>query len=871
MLSSLSSDGITIASQIDQNEFFTRSTSQLVEQPQAQQEPQPQQPSVQQHTFSSQHPLEDVVTNETTAAAATATTTTTTTTNDVTVVVVNRTDTYYIAIRKSPTVQNCVFWNWKDAQGHLDSTSEWKRCHSIKEVEEYLFVNNDKDSSSSEEVERVEEQEENTTATSTQATTTTRIPVEPLGDTPVFPPPTTTTSIMKTTTTTTATTPPATMEGGLKPESSKQHQPIPMDHDHHHNYPMADQPLLHDPTISPTMTTMTTTAITTTATDNRIPTRKNNHDPQDPSGNPPPPPPPPLSVPSRKPHVKWLQMLERLKLYHQTYHTFEIIVPLKRRGRKSSYTPATSQVDDNDKDNHNDDATTNDDNSQTNDDSNSNEEMLEATTKSKVALRLWLQEQNQQFANLVRGYPEGSRKSSMTEEKIQLLRDIGYEFDETPITTTATVGVMANFDDHLAQLQTLMKNEHPNNRPTSIPRSHPLFQWTQQMKVQLTRFHSGKKSSLLTAQQMNQLESTGYFDTTTTTTAASSSTSHQSSDDIEWDIMYEQLREFKKIHGDCLVNTTNWRDPLVKWVLAQRRHYLIMEEGGTSQQLTTKKLMMLHSIGFVFRQKEKYKTFEERVQELRDYKAKHGTLRVPTNRRGLGAFVAYARDQYRLSQMGRKHTMSEEKFDILQSIGFEFKIGKTPTVTCPTRSSWEDRFQQLLQYKEEFGDTIVPQNFSGYNNLGAWVKSQRGNYKRMKQGIRSSMTMEMALKLSEIGFVWEASTGGGGGNGGGGLKRKIHSTTSKKLSSSSSPSSPGGDLVGVYHSSTDSDSDHQDDDDEPTRLSRVRGGGVAGGGAGGSNAMMLTLGSSSPSSSPPSRKRVAYTRDDSSRRYYDFL
>ena len=47
----------------------------------------------------------------------------------------------------------------------------------------------------------------------------------------------------------------------------------------------------------------------------------------------------------------------------------------------------------------------------------------------------------------------------------------------------------------------------------------------------------------------------------------------------------------------------------------------------------------------------------------------------------------------------------------------------------------------------------MPQN-SG--RLGAWVHAQRVNYKRFKNGEKSQMTAEKALKLSEIGFCFDA-------------------------------------------------------------------------------------------------------------------
>ena len=85
-----------------------------------------------------------------------------------------------------------------------------------------------------------------------------------------------------------------------------------------------------------------------------------------------------------------------------------------------------------------------------------------------------------------------------------------------------------------------------------------------------------------------------------------------------------------------------------------------------------------------------------------------------------------------------------------------FQAGKTPQRSPGPRKSWDGRFQELVEFKEEHGHTVVPQN-SG--PLGNWVRMQRLAYKKYKKGEtgRKSMTAEKALRLSEIGMVWDAS------------------------------------------------------------------------------------------------------------------
>jgi hypothetical protein len=64
---------------------------------------------------------------------------------------------------------------------------------------------------------------------------------------------------------------------------------------------------------------------------------------------------------------------------------------------------------------------------------------------------------------------------------------------------------------------------------------------------------------------------------------------------------------------------------------------------------------------------------------------------------------------------------------------------------------WSHRFQELLDFKEEYGHTSVPRD---YPVLGLWARSQRVNYKLMKQGRKTPMTPEQALQLADIGFTF---------------------------------------------------------------------------------------------------------------------
>jgi hypothetical protein len=68
------------------------------------------------------------------------------------------------------------------------------------------------------------------------------------------------------------------------------------------------------------------------------------------------------------------------------------------------------------------------------------------------------------------------------------------------------------------------------------------------------------------------------------------------------------------------------------------------------------------------------------------------------------------------------------------------------------RRSWGERFQELKHYREVNGHCNVPQVYE--TGLGAWVSSQRAQYKRYTAGKSSSINSERVHRLQHIGFSW---------------------------------------------------------------------------------------------------------------------
>eukprot|EP00585_Thalassiosira_rotula_P016916 CAMPEP_0196192560 /NCGR_PEP_ID=MMETSP0911-20130528/49083_1 /TAXON_ID=49265 /ORGANISM="Thalassiosira rotula, Strain GSO102" /LENGTH=282 /DNA_ID=CAMNT_0041464753 /DNA_START=226 /DNA_END=1074 /DNA_ORIENTATION=- len=191
------------------------------------------------------------------------------------------------------------------------------------------------------------------------------------------------------------------------------------------------------------------------------------------------------------------------------------------------------------------------------------------------------------------------------------------------------------------------------------------------------------------------------------------------------------------------------------WVADQRREYRQLRL-GISSNMTAERIQKLNAIGLDMEPQAHVQDYswEERIEQLTSFVEEHGHCKIPLRHPQLGNFSSTIRQRYKEREEGKKNSLSDERMSQLVDLGFVFEAGKSPNFRSRKKMSWGERYEELLEFKEEHGHVIVPQN-SG--PLGTWVKEQRTGYRKMKAGEKSPMTTEKALKLSEIGFVFDAS------------------------------------------------------------------------------------------------------------------
>jgi len=65
---------------------------------------------------------------------------------------------------------------------------------------------------------------------------------------------------------------------------------------------------------------------------------------------------------------------------------------------------------------------------------------------------------------------------------------------------------------------------------------------------------------------------------------------------------------------------------------------------------------------------------------------------------------------------------------------------------------WMDWYHQLANFYNQYGHSDVCNDFDC--NLAGWVRRQRHQFKRAKQGRRSTLTSNRVLLLEQVGFKW---------------------------------------------------------------------------------------------------------------------
>eukprot|EP00547_Thalassionema_nitzschioides_P016404 CAMPEP_0194231460 /NCGR_PEP_ID=MMETSP0158-20130606/199_1 /TAXON_ID=33649 /ORGANISM="Thalassionema nitzschioides, Strain L26-B" /LENGTH=388 /DNA_ID=CAMNT_0038964095 /DNA_START=149 /DNA_END=1312 /DNA_ORIENTATION=- len=161
-----------------------------------------------------------------------------------------------------------------------------------------------------------------------------------------------------------------------------------------------------------------------------------------------------------------------------------------------------------------------------------------------------------------------------------------------------------------------------------------------------------------------------------------------------------------------------------------------------------KKKKRIVSATYKFRpyQEEKWK---ERFEDLLNFQKASGHCLVPhtyPENPTLARWVKRQRYQYKLFQQKEPSSMTQERIDLLHNVGFVWHSHEVV---------WQERLSELMEYKKQTGDCLVPSNYRPNPKLATWVKCQRRQYKLYLRGSPSNITVERIRILEKAGFEWE--------------------------------------------------------------------------------------------------------------------
>ena len=219
--------------------------------------------------------------------------------------------------------------------------------------------------------------------------------------------------------------------------------------------------------------------------------------------------------------------------------------------------------------------------------------------------------------------------------------------------------------------------------------------------------------------------------------------------DARWDMRFNQLLEFKKQHGHT--DVPHGYKPNVKlatWVGLQRGRFY--NDGKPNQLgIPKERVKRLKQIGFNFcdpQEKENNERWEQRFQELVEYKKQHGNTTIKCKNKShpkLGPWVKSQRELIRTNKL------SKERVERIMKLDKNF-IDR-PTIFM---EKWINQYNKILKFKEEHGHSKVPHTYKKTSSMYKWTLKQRHDYIKYRSGKESFMNPEKLKYLEKLDLEW---------------------------------------------------------------------------------------------------------------------
>lgn len=157
-------------------------------------------------------------------------------------------------------------------------------------------------------------------------------------------------------------------------------------------------------------------------------------------------------------------------------------------------------------------------------------------------------------------------------------------------------------------------------------------------------------------------------------------------------------------------------------------------------------------------------SWEERLQQLKEYKEQHGNLLIPIRYKpsNLGKFVHNTREQFKLFHKQtpegykKKCSLTASRIRQLDELGFCWTTERTKR----QNDDWQKRLQQLKNFRDKNGHCMVPHGYPEDPSFAEWIHRQRTSYNSLvkdeENGTSTAtvnpMMRERFQQLKELGF-----------------------------------------------------------------------------------------------------------------------
>ncbi|KAG7341272.1 type III restriction enzyme [Nitzschia inconspicua] len=216
-------------------------------------------------------------------------------------------------------------------------------------------------------------------------------------------------------------------------------------------------------------------------------------------------------------------------------------------------------------------------------------------------------------------------------------------------------------------------------------------------------------------------------------------------DELEktWMSHFEDMKRFVKKYNTTKVSNVpmgyNCRIAVtINWAHKQRASYNQFMRNETST-ITPQKIDLLNSIDFAwnFTKKTTHENWIYEYFKLYWHHFQHNNTNISQSSGYNGDFVYWVEMQKRDHIAGK---LEQGKIDLLNDLNFDWRPNPVAT--------WEDMYEQLSQYYDRFGSTLINTNIN--RDLGIWTSELRISYSK------GDLDPTWVAKLNHLKFDWKA-------------------------------------------------------------------------------------------------------------------